>query len=254
MKEIYMDIHTHIIPGVDDGSDSMEQSMEMIEQAYNEGIRVMIATPHYGVVNYDYDGNKAQEALQALRQEVKKIYPDMHLFMGNEIYYTQGIADDLLEGKAKSLAGTSYVLVEFNTAVELDVMKRAIDEFTLNGYRTILAHIERYKCLEDCREAVQELIDKGAYIQLNCRSIVGGKKAGKGRKGGLSLENRSKWCRKLLEGGLVHFIASDCHDNDRRRPMFRDAIRFMVKWIGKSETKQIVNKNIIHLIKNEAID
>jgi protein-tyrosine phosphatase len=86
MKEIYMDIHTHIIPGVDDGSESMEQSMKMIAQAYDEGIRAIIATPHYGVVNYGYDGNKVQEAFHELRREVKKAYPDMHLFIGNEIY------------------------------------------------------------------------------------------------------------------------------------------------------------------------
>ncbi len=240
MKEIYMDIHTHIIPGVDDGSESMEQSMKMIAQAYDEGIRAIIATPHYGVVNYGYDGNKVQEAFHELRREVKKAYPDMHLFIGNEIYYTQGIAGDLLEGKAKSLAGTSYVLVEFNTTAEPGLMKRAIDEFTLNGYRTIIAHVERYQCLEENRPAIQELIDRGAYIQINCRSLVGDR-------------NTAKRLKKLLEEGLVHFVSSDCHDSGRRRPMFRDAVRLIVKWIGKEKTKQIVNKNIIHIIKDEVI-
>lgn len=254
MKEIYMDLHAHIIPEVDDGSESMEQSMRMIDQAYSEGVRAIIATPHYGVVNYDYDAQEAQENLRELRREVKKKYPDMNIFMGNEIYYIQGVAEELISGKAKSLANTSYVLVEFNTSIDFGVIERAVDEFTLNGYRTIIAHAERYKCLENYEEGVQELIDRGAYIQINCRSIIGGRNSGKKRKEGFHLEDRAKWCRKLLEADLVHFVSSDCHDDGRRCPMFKEAVLTMKKWVGEEKTRQIMNGNIIHIIKNEVID
>ncbi|MDD4200440.1 MAG: hypothetical protein PHS19_03525 [Eubacteriales bacterium] len=257
MKEIYMDIHSHIIPGVDDGSKSMEQSIKMMDQSYDQGIRVIIATPHFGVVNYDYDLGYAKAALRELKLETEKRHPDLKIFMGNEIYYTQGIAEDLLAGKAKSLAGTAYVLVEFNTGVEADMISRAIDEFNLNGYKPIIAHAERYECLEGSEAAVRELIDRGAYIQLNCRSILGGRNPGAGRKKrktGFSLEDRAKWCRKLLEADLVHFIASDCHDEGNRAPIFKDAVSTMLRWIGEEKTLQIVNRNIISLIRNEAID
>lgn len=79
----------------------MQETMEMIKQAYNDNVRVIIATPHYGLINLGYDGVIAKKLLAEVRKETAKLYPDMHLLMGNEIYYQQGIADDLLSGKAR---------------------------------------------------------------------------------------------------------------------------------------------------------
>lgn len=243
-----MDIHTHIIPGVDDGSDSMKETMEMIKQAYDEDIRVIIATPHYGLLNPDYDPVETKRILADVRKKAGEKYPDLHIVMGNEIYYTPGVADDIALGCAKTLGGTSYALVEFNTGVEYDTILRAIDEFTLNGYRMIIAHIERYRCLEDDVMAVEELISRGAYIQVNCRSLLGGR-----RKSGFSLENRAAWCKKLLRDGCVHFLASDCHSSGVRRPMIKEALDAVRKITDADTVRRITRDNILHLMRDEKI-
>ena len=244
MKEIIMDIHAHIIPGVDDGSTSMEETMRMIGQAHDEGICAIIATPHYGIVNCGYDSKNAVNIYHQLVERVKIDYPDMTIIMGNEIYYTQGIVEDLIDGKARCLGNTSYALVEFNIWSEFEAIKSAIDEFTLNGFRPIIAHLERYECLKNNIELVEELISRGAYVQINCRSITGS---------GNEIEKRTSWSLELLERGLVHFIASDCHNDNKRRPIYRDAVKCMIEYVGVSETKRIVKSNIISLIKNEKI-
>lgn len=90
--------------------------------------------------------------------------------------------------------------------VDFATIERAIDEFTLNGYRTIMAHAERYECLENDIELVRELIDRGAYVQINCRSLMGGK-----NKSDFPLDNRAARCRKLTKEGCVHFLAYDAN-------------------------------------------
>ena len=244
MEDIYIDIHTHIIPGVDDGSDSIEQTMRMLNQAYEEGIRAIIATPHYGIVNYGYSDKEAMEVLRRVISRAKADYPEIKFVMGNEIYYSQGITEDIVDGKARCLGNSSYVLVEFSTEVEYETIKKAIEEFTFNGFKPIIAHLERYECLKNNIEAVEEIVEIGAYVQLNCRSITGS---------GFELEKRKKWCRRLLEKGLVHFIASDCHDDDLRKPAFKDAVRIMKKYIGEEKTRRITRENILALIRNESI-
>ena len=82
-KQVFMDIHTHIIPGVDDGSDSMKETMKMIKQAYDEDIRVIIATPHYGLVNPDYDPVETERLLGEVRRAVRDKYQDLHIVMGS---------------------------------------------------------------------------------------------------------------------------------------------------------------------------
>ena len=109
-----MDIHTHIVPGIDDGASSMEEALKMASMAYDEGIRVIVATPHYGLRNPGYDRDKSVKACHQLREKVMKIHSDMKVYTGNEIYYSPGIVEDLDKKKALTIGGTSYVLIEFS--------------------------------------------------------------------------------------------------------------------------------------------
>ncbi|MDO4870331.1 MAG: hypothetical protein Q4A65_08630 [Bacillota bacterium] len=254
---IYMDMHAHIIPGVDDGSQSIEESIEMMRQAYQENIRVIIATPHFGLRNPDYDREKAERILDDLRRIASEMFPDLHLFMGNELYYSYGILESLLEGKAKTLAGTKYVLVEFSPDTDYSEIRKAVNEFTWNGYWPIIAHAERCSSLTDHLEAVRTLVDKGAYIQVNCRSFLDGGSGAKrkrfGRNNGFYLEQRQDWSMKLLNAGLVHFIASDCHSSGMRKPIYQTAVDTIIMQGGEKELLKITKTNILGLIRNERI-
>lgn len=237
-----MDIHTHILPGVDDGASSMKETMRMLQMAEAEGISVIIATPHYGRRNPDYDPENTKNVLTVVRDMMKKCYPNMKIYMGNEIYYSPGIVEDLKCGRAKTIGGTSYALIEFSVHVDYSNIENAVNMMTREGYKPILAHIERYQCLYKEPEKVRGLIAEGAYMQVNTRGFLGSR-----------FDKRTAWCRSLLQNGLIHFVASDCHNDSSRAPIMNSAVEEMVKIAGKDEVKRIVNTNIIKLIKNEFI-
>ncbi len=237
-----MDIHAHILPGVDDGAENMDETMAMIKQADEEGISVIVATPHYGMRNPDYDPKAAEKTLTAVREVMRRSHPHMKLYMGNELYYSPGIISELQSGRARTIGGTDYVLVEFSIKIEFHEMISAVRAFLREGYRPILAHIERYQCLYREMDRIYELIDEGAYMQVNTRGFLRGKR-----------DKRAAWCRALLEEGVIHFVASDCHSSMGRSPIMDSALTEMIKLAGEEEVKRIVNTNIIKLIRNEYI-
>lgn len=238
----YMDIHTHIVPGVDDGSRDMEETMKMVEIAYQEGIRIIMATPHYGKWNPEYDKEEAVRACRKVRDWVKAIHSDMSVYMGNEIYYSPGIVDELRQGKARTMGGTDYVLVEFAVDGDYDEVYCGLRDFVMAGYRPVLAHIERYQCLQKELERVKKLMDLGVYMQVNARSFLGGR-----------FHKRTAWCIKLLENQMIHFVASDCHNCEGRKPIMKTAVRRMLELTDEETVERIVQTNVIKLIQNKYI-
>ncbi|MCB6992245.1 protein tyrosine phosphatase [bacterium 210820-DFI.6.37] len=238
----YMDIHTHIVPGVDDGAKNMEETMKMVELAYAEGIRVIMATPHYGEWNPNYNKEQAIAACRKVRDWVRAVHSDMNVYMGNELYYSPGIIDDLRQGKARTMGGTDYVLVEFSVDEDYPEIYDGLRAFVMEGYRPILAHIERYHCLQKELESVKKLVDLGVYIQVNARSFLGGR-----------FDRRTAWCTKLLENGLIHFVASDCHNCEGRRPIMETAVKRMLELTDEKNVERIVQTNVIKLMQNKYI-
>ena len=271
----YMDMHTHILPGVDDGSQSIEQTAAMLRQAYDEGIRVIVATPHFGVRNPDITVAKAKNALAVAQKKADEITPGIKIVLGSELFYSDGIIESLERGDSPAMAGTSYALVEFSTRESKDRIERCIREMTWKGFRPIIAHIERYQSLEGDVAAVESLVSQGAAIQINCRSFMDGahistssyanheqKKGIFGRlsrsesisnRTGFFLERKGDWARELLSRGLVHFIASDCHDETHRSPVYRSALKAMEGYCNEEMLNDIAKNNIVKLIRNEPV-
>ena len=158
-----MDIHSHILPEIDDGSASWEETLEMLELAYNEDVHIIVATPHYGLYNPGFNIKEARQLVAEMNHRIEDLPFKINVFLGNELYYVPGIVRDVVDGKVSTMAGSSYVLVEFSESVEYDTVKSAVDEFTRAGYRPILAHVERYRNILDKNlENIQELRRKGA--------------------------------------------------------------------------------------------
>lgn len=238
----YMDIHTHIVPGVDDGSENMEETKRMVKKAYQEGIRAIIATPHYGKWNAGYDKEKAVRACQKVRDWVRATYKDLNVYMGNEIYYSPGIIEDLRSGKARTMGGTDYVLVEFSAEEEYEKVYLGLRAFITAGYRPILAHVERYQCLQKELKRVKELVGLGVYIQVNARSFMGKR-----------FDKRTAWSIMLLENDLIHFIASDCHNSGSREPIMKTAVEKLLTFTDERTVERIVKTNITKFIQNKYI-
>lgn len=274
-KGPFMDMHTHILPGIDDGSQSAEQTANMLRTAFDEGIRLIVATPHYGIRNPGLTLNEAREAFIETQALADKITPGLKLILGSELYYSDGIIEALERGEAPAMGGTSYALVEFSTGESSDRIFRCVREMTWKGYRPIIAHLERYRSLEGDIEAVRELVRNGAAVQINCRTFLDGAPARseepekQARKKGLFgllgrpdkdsdraeffLERKGDWARALLAEGLVHFIASDCHDDALRSPIYMTVLEAMEGCCSDETLIKITKNNVIRMIRNERI-
>ena len=267
-------MHTHILPGIDDGSQSPEQTEAMLRQAYEEGIRVIVATPHFGIRNPGLTPAGAKEALAKAQQIAAEATPGMKIILGCELFYTDGIVEALSRKEAPTMGGTSYALVEFSTRDSKERIDQCINEMLWKGYRPIIAHLERYHCLEGDIEAVRDIVERGVAVQINCRSFLDGApakdgaeeshkqkkgllglfgKADKENRAGFFLERKGDWARMLLAEGLVHFIASDCHDDALRRPIYRTALEAMDGCCSSQILEDITKNNVIKLIRNERI-
>lgn len=190
------DIHTHILPNIDDGSSSLERSIEMVEDAIKQGITDLILTPHFDTYfnkckfNVDY-----QREFNAFKEEILKRNLPINLYLGNEIYYTKGVMKYLINKKIFPLANTNKVLLEFSFTDERIKINDIIEEFQKEGYQIIIAHAERYyysnyKLIKNWRE-------NGALIQVNASSFYEKK--------------TKKLAIKLLKENLIDYIASDVH-------------------------------------------
>ena len=253
MKFEFTDIHSHIIPGVDDGSENMETSLGLIDMAYEDGIRRMIATPHWGVINPAYDRELAEYRLAELRHRAQAKYPDIELYMGNEIFLAPGYPDGLDDGKSQTLAGSEYVLIEFPMEIDYEYVFHSCRKMLLSGYIPILAHAERYLYTYSGPDDIAELVNQGARVQINSSSLTGpaqseasqsGTAQGSGIfsrifKSSSNHDKRHKFAEQLLKQDLVHYIATDIHNMPGRQPRMTAAAEHITSLIGEDRTLQL---------------
>lgn len=189
-----VDMHTHILYGVDDGSDSKEISNYLLNQAKENGIDKIVLTPHQNEELKRSD--ELIERFNSFKEDFKDFNIDFYL--GSEIYYYQGMINDLDNKELLTMNNSKYVLVEFSTRMETDIAS-IIYDLKVRGYNPIVAHIERYHYLE--LEDYDEIKKSGALIQVNSKSFLN--KAYK------------KQLKYLLKNKLIDFISSDCHNKTR---------------------------------------
>jgi len=209
-----IDIHSHILPGIDDGSKDMEMSIKMLKLAEAKGTKTIVATPHYIWGRYENYYDKIFALYQELKLQAKASGINIEILLGQEVMLDQHSLKLCKEKKLRGINGTSYLLIEF----PMDKLpKDAIDliyELRLLNIRPIIAHPERYEYIYETPTAINEFIEEGCLFQINSGSLQGlfGKK----------IQN----CAKLLvREGLVNFIASDAHSLNRRCPGLIEGFR-----------------------------
>ena len=194
------DIHTHIIPYVDDGSSSLEESINMIKHEIDIGVTDIICTPHHIFHRYEASVEVIKERFEFLKEEVEKLNLPIKLYLGQEICYThrEDIISMLKNGTLLTLNNTNRVLLEFSFTREPEDILDVIYNFNINGYQVIVAHVERYEWMT--LDKVVALANEGALIQINSNSILG-----------LTSWKEKRFVKKLLKKGLVDYVASDTH-------------------------------------------
>lgn len=228
----YIDIHSHILPGVDDGAKNIEESMKMLRMAANDGIADIILTPHNKSKRHSAHFFRTAEYAEILRIRLAQENINIKLYVGNEAYYRSGLVWEIEEGRAYTLAGSRYILIEFNPLDNYDYIRNSINEVLMGGYYPVLAHVERYRNVCSKKNAVTELIEMGCLIQVNAGSIMG--KFGFGTK---------QFSRKLLKQRQVHFVATDAHDTKRRTPYLSDCAEYISSEYSESYSRKLFHDN-----------
>ena len=235
-----VDMHCHVLPGVDDGPATMEDSIAILREAARQGIDRMIVTPHYHPGRYTVPGDRVLETLEQVRSALGREGIGIDLIPGQECYYFSGLVKELDRGNALTMAGSSYVLVEYDPGVLYSAMQHSLRELIYNGYRPIIAHYERYQCLAGRIERLEELRANGALLQLNFDRLLDRD----------SIFRRNPWRRQFREG-YVDFLGSDTHGM-AFRPLHVDrALEWIEREVHPEVAQMVLGTNIDMLIEPE---
>lgn len=238
----YMDFHSHILPGIDDGSRNMEMTCEMIRRAYEQGVRTIVATPHSYPNGKHPEAAKVLELTEQVRNTVCEKYPDLTIIPGNEILYRESIVRELEEGKVLSINQGRYVLVEFYPGERYKRIFYGLKELVENGYLPVVAHVERVDALFHDWDRIKELVKLGCYMQSNCEAYMGG-----------FFDRRSRDMMKLMEKGWIHFLGSDTHDLKERAPIMEDCVKKLKKKITPERLEKVLYTNPKKCLENKFI-
>ncbi len=236
-----LDVHSHILPGVDDGALSEKQALCMLREAQRQGIRSIIATPHYSAQYINDEPELIRSKCRKLERLAAMHGIRVNIYPGQEIMYSEKVPDMLSERRLLTLADSRYVLLEFYPGAPRTLITQAVREIIRRGFLPVLAHAERYRALDDPMK-IADLTGQGVYVQMNFRPV-----------GGKWYEGMTRWCRKLLKDGNVHFLGTDMHNMSTRKPETREAICWMQRHLDRKYVRRLVRENAEKILKNEKI-
>lgn len=230
------DIHCHILPGVDDGAKDMEMAKALLRKEMEDGVQNIILTPHYRRRMFEPEMSLIYSTYEQLKQETRDW--DIHLYLGCEYHANMDMAEDLNAGKRPTLGGSRYVLCEFSNGDLASYITERTYQLLANGYIPVLAHIERYKALTKDFSLIDDLVERGCRMQVNAGSILG--------EDGFFTR---RFCKKLIDYDLLHFIGSDAHNLTDRTPRIGECAAYLEKKYGEEYAQQILQENPGKLIK-----
>ena len=195
-----IDLHSHILYGIDDGSKTLEESLEILKKAYTGGVTDIVLTPHF-IKDSKYNANNKlkQELLNNLKKELKKNKININLYLGNEVFIDEGLPS-LLDKDISTINNSKYILIEFPMGGKYQMLEEVLEEIDDAGLVPIIAHPERYLAYYKDYDFFYKLKERGCYLQSNIGSLFGHY----GRK-------TKKMVKELLKRNLIDFISSDIH-------------------------------------------
>lgn len=236
-----LDMHTHILPGVDDGPSTLDESIRMLQIAEEEGIERIISTSHFQSPQYSVSHEQVAKGIELLKQELIKQKINVALYTGHEIRLYPEIVEDLKKGVALSLAKSNYVLVEFPSGEIPEYTEEVFREMLSNNYVPVIAHPERNKIIAENPNRLYHLVKHGALAQITASSLHGhfGSKV-------------KQLAIQLIEANCIHFIGSDVH-NLTTRPFYFNEGLDALEAKGLHESLNILLENNERIINNEAM-
>jgi len=236
-----VDIHNHLLPNVDDGSRSMEETIEIVNKAEDNEIRHIVATPHYIDKSYKVDGSSIIRKVAKLNKELQKRNIDVKILAGHEVYITEKLIRRIKTEEILSINNTRYILLEMPMGFIPNNLDKILYDLKLLGYKPIIAHPERNENVIANPNIIHKWVTRGIMFQLNAGSLFG--------IYGLNIQ---KTARQLAKHHLIQLIASDCHGKTRVSQEWFFKAKSELQDICGSYGKQLY-QNAEHVINDKDI-
>lgn len=225
-----IDLHTHILPGIDDGAKSEDEAVEFARVAYADGIRTIVATPHCKEGFFFNEREPILGAVDALRDRLRREGIGVELLPGAEVHLAPEIPERVRDGRAPTLADNGVtLLLELSLSQYPVELENLIFQLQLAGLVVLLAHPERIRYFQDDPARYEAVVRLGALGQITSGSIEG-----------TFGETAREFSETLLRRGLVHVVASDAHNTRGRPPTLSAAVEAAARWTGEARARAMV--------------
>lgn len=243
------DLHAHILPGLDDGPESFDGSIELLRQAFDGGTRTLVATPHLFLPQFDYEPEVVRERFadfQAYLADLSlspeySFLTELTICLGAENHASERFFEALESGKVITLNDTRAFLLEFPLDASFEEMKHAVGVSLYRGLIPVLAHLERYFEIRENPERAAELRALGCMYQINAESVL--RRLGPRRTAMALLKGK---------GGVV--LASDAHSSDRRPANLHEAYAYLAKALSPEEAQSLAQTAPSTLLGRQNLD
>lgn len=233
-----IDIHLHILPGIDDGPETTAESLDLARVMVQEGIHAAIATPHYNDLYPQISAAEVQQRVYAFQHMLDHAAIPLRLYAGHEVLIKPGLVKDIQAGRVATLNNSRYLLLELWNSTWLPETERVIFELRASGIIPVIAHPERYRPIQHDPQRLVSLLQQGALAQLTAESLAGvwGKKM-------------QHCAETLLKKRLIHFIASDAH-GIKRPLLLHNGIHHAIKLLGRDYVAHMIEFGPACIINN----
>jgi protein-tyrosine phosphatase len=234
-----IDLHCHLLPGIDDGAKDIDMSLAMARMAVADGITVTACTPHILPGVYNNSGPAIIAAIGRLQEALKRAGIPLRLVEGADAHIAPNLADQLRAGEALTINRTRYLLLEPPHHVVPPRMEDLIFGLQTAGYVPIITHPERLSWIEKHFSLIQRLVNSGNLMQLTAGSFLG-------RFG----RRPRYWAERMLDEGLCHVLATDAHNQEQRPPQMAEARDMIARRLGDEEANNLVMTRPLAILKN----
>jgi len=238
-----IDLHCHLLPGVDDGAADIAESLAMARIAVADGIRIVACTPHISPGVYDNNGPGIRDAVEELAAALFDNGIDLYLLAGADVHLAPNMVEGLKNGRILTLAESRYFLFEPPHHIVPPRLEEVAAELLAAGYVPILTHPERLSWIDAHYASIRRLFAAGVWMQITANSMTGA--FGKAPR---------YWADRMLDEGIVHIIATDAHSTGRRRPVLSAARAAAAARLGEAEADRLCETRPLGIIKNWAPD
>jgi protein-tyrosine phosphatase len=236
-----IDLHCHLLPGIDDGAPNMDTSLKMARLAAADGIETIACTPHIFPGVFENEGAGIKNHVAKLQSRLDDEGIALKLSWGADAHVAPNLASRLKDGSVPSLNDSRYFLLEPPHNVAPPNFEDYVFNLLAAGYIPVVTHPERLTWIEDHYEIFGHLVQRGAWMQITSGSLCG-------RFGGAA----KYWGERMLDEGLVHILATDAHSPDRRPPFLAEGRQAAERWVGAEEAEHLVSTRPRGIMDNVA--